>query len=95
MIYLDHAAATPVNKKVLGKKALDCMPSIWQAFVKKPESCRKGLKFDQKLYKVRLEFEKGSKQTYVCSLSSRTIVYKGMFLVQQLRTFYKDLQSEQ
>ncbi len=84
-----------VNKKVLGKKALDCMPSIWQAFVKKPESCRKGLKFDQKLYKVRLDFEKGSKQTYVCSLSSRTIVYKGMFLVQQLRTFYRDLQSEQ
>ena len=31
--------------------------------------------------------------TYICSLSSRTIVYKGMFLVQQLRTFYSDLQS--
>ena len=33
--------------------------------------------------------------TYVASLSSRTIVYKGMFLVQQLRTFYLDLQDEQ
>ena len=87
----------PVNENVLGKKARDCMPSIWQGFIKRPENCEKGLEFDKLLYKVRLEFEKAQNQnetkTYVCSLSSRTVVYKGMFLVQQLRTFYSDLQS--
>ena len=93
----------PVNADVLGKKARDCMPSIWQAFIEKPKDCEKGLEFDKLLYKVRLAFENGpstpstssgtTTPTYICSLSSRTIVYKGMFLVHELRTFYKDLQS--
>ena len=39
------------------------------------------------------ETSPSSPKTYVCSLSSRTIVYKGMFLVHELRTFYDDLQS--
>lgn len=83
----------PVDEKVLGKKAFECMPSIWQAFVKRPADTEKGVEFDKKLYAVRLAFEKTNNGTYVCSFSSRTIVYKGMFLVQQLRTFYKDLQD--
>ncbi len=109
----------PVNADVLGKKALDCMPQIWQGFVEKPADCEPGLDFDRKLYIVRRLFENGalrgapaegvaenaagdcsegetspsSPKTYVCSLSSRTIVYKGMFLVHELRTFYDDLQS--
>lgn len=87
----------PVACTVLGKKALDCMPSIWQCFIKRPSSVKKGLEFDRILYLLRRKFEhsKGdvSGKTYVASLSSRTIVYKGMFLVKQLRTFYCDLQS--
>ncbi|WP_022932787.1 glutamate synthase large subunit [Treponema bryantii] len=112
----------PVNTDVLGKKARDCMPQIWQGFVEKPVDCEKGIDFDRKLYILRREFEKvvsirpsdysttGTEEdkvvecsrseciettasTYVCSLSSRTIVYKGMFLVHELRTFYDDLQS--
>ena len=90
----------PVNADVLGKKARDCMPSIWQAFIEKPKDCEKGLEFDRKLYILRREFENAPStssgttgKTYVCSLSSRTIVYKGMFLVHELRTFYSDLQS--
>ena len=84
----------PVNADVLGKKARDCMPEIWQGFVARPENCKKGLEFDKLLYKARLAFEKGAdSKTYICSMSSRTIVYKGMFLVGQLRTFYLDLQS--
>ena len=90
----------PVNEAVLGKKARDCMPSIWQAFIARPADCGRGLAFDKKLYEVRLAFEKAAPAdsaeaagTYVCSLSSRTIVYKGMFLVHELRTFYCDLQS--
>ena len=123
----------PVNAEVLGQKARDCMPEVWQGFVARPENCEKGLEFDKLLYKARLAFEKGENgalrgvpaegggengeaieaggetspkktphcslltahsKTYICSLSSRTIVYKGMFLVGQLRTFYLDLQSD-
>ncbi len=57
------------------------------------QDVEKGLDFDRKLYVVRRVFEQSSDDTYVVSLSSRTIVYKGMFLVGQLRTFFKDLQS--
>ncbi|MBQ0059673.1 MAG: glutamate synthase large subunit [Lachnospiraceae bacterium] len=81
------------NPEVLGEKALSCMPSIWQGFVEKPEHCDKGLEFDRRLYIARRVFEQSSDNTYVLSLSSRTIVYKGMFLVGQLRTFYPDLQD--
>ena len=84
----------PVNAEVLGKKARDCMPEIWQAFIERPSDCEKGIDFDRRLYILRREFEKEkASPTYICSLSSRTIVYKGMFLVHELRTFYKDLQS--
>lgn len=79
--------------EVLGKKARDCMPYICQGFVKKPEGISAGLEFDRKLYIVRRVFEQSNSNTYVPSLSSRTIVYKGMFLVGQLRTFYLDLQD--
>ena len=65
-----------------------------QGFVKKPANTPKGIEFDRKLYVARRVFEQSSDNTYVVSLSSRTIVYKGMFLVGQLRTFFTDLQSE-
>ena len=84
----------PVCDSVLGKRARDCMPSIWQCFIERPADVEKGLAFDRKLYILRRQFEHSHLDTYIASLSSRTIVYKGMFLVQQLRTFYKDLQSE-
>ena len=80
-------------RQVLGTKALEKMPSIWQGFVKKPEDVAPGIAFDRKLYIARRVFEQSNDNTYVVSLSSRTIVYKGMFLVGQLRTFYADLQS--
>jgi len=85
----------PVREQVLGQKAKDCMPCIMQCFIERPEDVAKGLDFDRKLYILRRQFEHSQLGTYVCSLSSRTIVYKGMFLVQQLRTFYEDLQSEE
>ena len=85
----------PVNPDVLGTKALESMPNIYQAFIKKPDDCAKGIDFDRKLYIARMVFEKQNKDTYVCSCSSRTIVYKGMFLVDQLRKFYLDLDGEE
>ena len=84
----------PVCPEVLGKKALDCMPSIWQALVIRPEGAPRGLPFDRLLYLVRREFEQSALGSYVASFSSRTVVYKGMFLVAQLRQFYLDLQDE-
>ena len=84
----------PVHPDVLGKTAVDCMPCIMQAFIERPEKVKRGLDFDRRLYIVRRVFEQSSDDTYVVSLSSRTIVYKGMFLVGQLRQFFGDLQDE-
>ena len=83
----------PTTPTVLGKKALECMPKILQGFVAKPADVEKGLDFDRKLYIARKVFEQSNEESYVVSLSSRTIVYKGMFLVGQLRTFFNDLQD--
>ena len=85
--------AVPVCPEILGRKARDKMPFIEQAFVARPEGVEPGLPFDRKLYVARRVFEQSNDNTYVVSLSSRTIVYKGMFLVDQLRRFYPDLQS--
>ena len=84
----------PVKPEILGKKAVDCMPCIMQAFIERPKKIEQGLPFDRRLYVVRRIFEQSSDDTYVASLSSRTIVYKGMFLVGQLRMFFEDLQDE-
>ena len=84
----------PIAPDVLGKRAVDCMPCILQCFVRKPKKVEKGLDFDRKLYIARRIFEQSNENTYVVSLSSRTIVYKGMFLVSQLRLFFDDLQDK-
>ncbi|MDO4460289.1 MAG: glutamate synthase central domain-containing protein, partial [Clostridia bacterium] len=84
----------PVNPDILGKVARDSQPVICQCFVKRPADIEWGIDFDRKLYVIRRVFEHSCEGTYVCSLSSRTIVYKGMFLVGQLRKFYSDLQDE-
>jgi glutamate synthase (NADPH/NADH) large chain len=96
----------PVHPEILGDMARDCMPYIAQCFIERPEHVAPGFEFDRLLYVLRREFEQSSEEkpdpehpegygsyTYICSLSSRTIVYKGMFLVKQLREFYEDLQS--
>ena len=83
----------PTAPEVLSEKARAEMPAIMQCFIRRPESLARGLDFDRRLYLVRREFEQSNDHTYVCSLSSRTIVYKGMFLVSQLRRFYPDLQD--
>ena len=84
----------PVHPEVLGSKAVECMPCIMQCLIKKPEGLSKGIEFDRKLYIVRRVFSHSNGGTYTVSLSSRTIVYKGMFLVGQLRLFFDDLQDK-
>ncbi len=84
----------PSVPEVLGQRAVECMPCIMQCFIKRPADVRRGLDFDRKLYVARRVFEQSNEDTYVVSLSSRTIVYKGMFLVQDLRRFFPDLQDK-
>ena len=84
----------PVDPDILGAPARDSMPGIYQCFVARPGDVDRGLAFDRRLYVIRRVFEQSSEGTYVCSFSSRTVVYKGMFLVNQLRKFYLDLQDE-
>ena len=84
----------PTHPEILGSTAVECMPCILQCFIQKPKNVAKGLDFDRKLYIARRIFEQSNDDTYVVSLSSRTIVYKGMFLVGQLRSFFHDLQDK-
>ena len=84
----------PVAPEILGERARRTMPAISQCFLRRPENVARGICFDRKLYVIRRLFEKSRGGVYVASLSSRTVVYKGMLLVKQLRKFYKDLSDE-
>ncbi|MCC8127496.1 MAG: glutamate synthase large subunit [Clostridiales bacterium] len=84
----------PIHPEYIGTKAVEKMPYIVQGFIGKPKKVACGLDFDRKLYVVRRVFEQSNDNTYVVSMSSRTIVYKGMFLVKELRLFFEDLQDE-
>ncbi|MBR5111184.1 MAG: glutamate synthase large subunit [Clostridia bacterium] len=83
----------PCHPAQLGAGARRTMPRIRQCFLKRPAATAAGQDFDRRLYVLRRLFEKQDTDTYVCSLSCRTVVYKGMMLVNQLRSFYDDLQD--
>ncbi len=83
----------PIHPEKIGDKAVEKMPYIMQGFIGKPAEVEKGLDFDRRLYVARRVFEQSNDDTYVVSMSSRTIVYKGMFLVKELRQFFEDLQD--
>ena len=89
----------PIDPHDLGETALACMPTIYQAFLGRPADVPAGDEFERKLYVCRRTIEKAAaahhglegKIFYVCSMSSRTIVYKGMLVATQMRNFYLDL----
>ena len=83
----------PCHPAQLGAGARRTMPRIRQCFLKRPKETAAGQDFDRRLYILRRVFEHQDTDAYVCSLSCRTIVYKGMMLVTQLRSFYDDLQD--
>ena len=91
----------PVDDHDLGATARACMPTILQAFVARPEGICAGDDFERKLYVCRRTIEKRGdashelegKIFYICSMSSRTIVYKGMLVSTQMRRFYLDLNN--
>ena len=83
----------PCHPAQLGAGARRTMPRIRQCFVRRPEDAAAGAEFDRRLDVLRRVFEKQNTDTFICSLSCRTVVYKGMMLVGQLRSFYDDLQD--
>jgi glutamate synthase (NADPH/NADH) large chain len=73
----------PTNPDAIGHDARAVMPRIRQVFIDGSDELR--------LYVIRRQIEKTTKKTYVCSCSSRTIVYKGLLLATQIEKFYPDL----
>lgn len=86
----------PYDTNGLGVEALKTMPYFKQVIIEKPKNIFSGIDFERRLYVLRRSFEKRVKdeKTYVVSLSSKTIVYKGMLLAGQLKNFYKDLTNQ-
>lgn len=88
----------PINVEVLGHKAADTRPAIEQVLFRAPKSYDTA-KLERELYIVRRRIEKRAIEAaipsfYVCSLSGKTICYKGMFLAEQIDEFYPDLKDE-
>lgn len=87
----------PVNLDALGDHARDTCPHIEQALVGRPADLAAGDAFERALYLARKEMERQARQArlslYVASFSSRTVVYKGLFVSPQLPRFYSDLRD--
>lgn len=83
----------PVNRNCIGRNAQDSCPLIRQMFIDGTEFANQA-ELERKLFVIRREMERRVKGCYVCSCSSRSIVYKGLFLGTQIDGFYEDLQNE-
>ena len=88
----------PINPSVLGKTADQSRPEIAQVMFKKNENLATN-DLERDLFETRKKIEKIAiesqlKDFYICSFSSRSIVYKGMFLAEMLSEFYLDLNDE-
>jgi glutamate synthase domain-containing protein 2/glutamate synthase domain-containing protein 1/glutamate synthase domain-containing protein 3 len=88
----------PTNNALLGPTAKASQPLIRQIFIGRDPKLEDDLAFERKLYVIRKRVSKGARRGiherrmfYVSSLSSRTIVYKGMLTADQLMSFYPDL----
>ena len=87
----------PINPTPLGESALRAMPHVRMVFVGKSDDVAEGLEFERKLYVIRkrteneVEANNAAGHIYFPSLSSRTIVYKGMLTTEQVGQYYLDL----
>jgi glutamate synthase (NADPH) large chain len=89
----------PVNPKVLGDKANLTRPEITQVLFKHNDETLIGKDLERKIYESRRKIEKEAIRNsiegfYICSLSSKSIIYKGMFLAESIADFYVDLNDE-
>ena len=88
----------PTNANALGQRAFETMPEIWQFFIE-PASARNSApnfaaKFERSLALLRKRAEALlPERCYLCSLSSKTVVYKGLLTPWQFPRFYEDLRS--
>jgi glutamate synthase domain-containing protein 1 len=84
----------PTNTNSLGSKALETMPEIWQFFVAPFHASRGVSRFEWKLALLRKRAESLlPERCYLCSLSSQTVVYKGLLTPWQFPQFYEDLRD--
>nr|WP_187230102.1 MULTISPECIES: glutamate synthase large subunit [unclassified Lactococcus] len=86
----------PYNYSACGLSAQQIMPAFVQVFIEKKAVSADNASFEQTLFQIRRRLEKrfGEEELYICSLSSRTIVYKGMLHAYQVKLFYPDLSDE-
>jgi len=97
--YIYRWRQVPINTAVLGVKAENNRPEIIQVIFKSNNKNLTGDDLERDLYVIRKKIEKQSnilslKDFYICSFSSRSIVYKGMFLAESLSEFYPDLMDK-
>ncbi len=88
----------PVDVSVLGEKANATRPEIEQILIRNAKGSDEEV-FERELYVIRRRIEKAAIAAqvtglYLCSLSCRSIIYKGMMLAEQVATFYPDLMDE-
>ncbi|MDP8266857.1 MAG: glutamate synthase large subunit [Candidatus Aceula meridiana] len=89
----------PTDSSKIGKIACSVEPEFKQVFIGKGKQVRDNQDFERKLYVIRKRMEVKMRESeilqknyfYICSLSSKTIVYKGQLMAEQVSVFYKDL----
>lgn len=92
---LTHLRNVPTNPACLGETALSSEPDIKQLFVTGVSDERVST-FERTLYLIRKRIERriNDEDFYICSLSSHTIIYKGMLSSLQLRQYFPDLTNK-
>ncbi len=89
----------PVNPKILGVKAFQTMPEIIQVLFKSNDSNLLDKNLERKIYETRKKienkaFELSLNNFYICSISSKSIIYKGLYLAEAISDFYLDLKDK-
>jgi len=97
--YIYRWRQVPINTGVLGVKAEGNRPDIMQIIFRSNNKNLTGEELERDLFIVRKKIEKQSnilqlKDFYICSFSSRSVIYKGMFLAEALSEFYPDLMDK-
>ena len=87
---LMHLRTVPVNSSILGKSARETEPDIKQVFI---TGASEAENFERTLYIIRKKIERriSDKDFYIVSLSSKSIIYKGMLSSVQVREYFNDL----
>ncbi len=89
----------PVNPKILGEKAFQTMPEIMQVLFKSNDKNLLDKNLERKIYETRKKIENKAFQLslnnfYICSISSKSIIYKGLYLAEGISDFYLDLKDK-